>query len=750
GEGLARGYLNRPDLTEERFISHPFKEGERLYRTGDLVKYLPDGNIDFLGREDHQVKIRGFRIELGEIEGALCELPLVNEAIVLVHEDESGNKRLVSYVVGDGDVAEWRNQLKKQLPSYMVPAHFVSMESFPLTPNGKVDRKALPTPSKEHVGGHYIAPRTSLEERIVAIWEQVLGIEKIGVGDSFFELGGHSLLATQVISRVQEMFQLDLPLREIFTYPTVEALAERIEQLRQVEKASLPAIVPVNRAEPTPLSFAQQRMWFIDRFNPNSSLYNIPLVWRIKGKLNVDGLEQGLNTLIERHEVLRTVIKEINGKPMQQIQPFTARQVPVVNLTHLPLKEREREMERLIQQEAEAAFDLTQSSMIRAACIQMDTDEWIFLCTMHHIVSDGWSIGIFLEELLTVYKQVMDNKAIELPSLSTQYADFAVWQRKWMGEEGMDEQLHYWKEELSGDLPVINWPSNSVRPAAQTYQGAAYETTIAPSLVEKLKELSRQTGATLFMTLLASYQGFLSRYTAQEDILVGSPIANRNHKELEGLIGFFVNTLVYRANVRGNQTFRELLAQVKEKALKAYDHQDVPFEKIVEVIQPERSTSHSPIFQTSFNLQDTSWNMPDLPEFSMELMKNYTSVAKFDLTLTMEETPEGLLTIFEYNTDLFDASTIEQMARHFKHWLNEVVHHSEEELGSLNPLSEEEKGQLLEGWNATKAEYPRDALIHQLFEEQATRHPKAIAVVYENQQLTYEELNEQANQLAHY
>ncbi|WP_425433911.1 amino acid adenylation domain-containing protein, partial [Marininema mesophilum] len=754
GDGLAHGYLYAEQQTAEKFIPHPFSEHpeEKLYKTGDLVRYLPDGNLEFLGRIDNQVKIRGFRIELGEIEGALNEISSIQESVVMVQEYDRGDKRLVAYVVGEGSVAEWKAHLSDQLPSYMVPAYFVVLDAFPLTSNGKIDRKALPIPDGKQVGGQYIAPRTPLEELVVSVWEPILGLENIGAQDSFFELGGHSLLATQVASRLQEAFQIELSIRELFAYPTVEALATRLDELRQGEKATLPPLKPMERTEPVPLSYAQQRLWFIDRFTPNSALYNIPGVWRLKGDWSIEGLEKGLNALIERHEVLRTVIHEVDGQPVQQVPPFMPKELPVINLMHLSFAEREAEMHRLIQEEAELPFDLAQGPLMRAKCIQIDEKEWMFLCTMHHIISDGWSMGVFLEELLTLYKNVLDESPAEkLPPLPIQYADFAQWQRKWMEEEGLDTQLQYWQEELSGELPVLQWPTNRVRPVEQTYRGAVHQVLLPPYLVEKLKEVSREEGSTLFMTLLAAYQGFLSRYTGQDDILVGSPIANRNHQEIEGLIGFFVNTLVYRADVSGNPTFRDLLAQVRQKALKAYEHQDIPFEKIVEAVQPERSTSHSPIFQTLFTLQDTaSWKLPYLPGKKMELVDNHVSTAKFDLTVAMVEKAEGLWAAFEYNTDLFDRATIERMARHFENWLHEVAHHSEKALGSLDLMAEEEKQQLLVEWNDTTVAYPQALTIHELFEEQAMSRPEAIAVVYEDQQLTYRELNERASQLAHY
>ncbi|AMM92983.1 peptide synthetase [Peribacillus simplex] len=750
GAGLARGYLNRPDLTAERFVPHPFQLGERLYRTGDLVRYLTDGNLKFIGRMDHQVKVRGFRIELGEIEATLERHTSIKEAVVIVREDRPGDQRLVAYVISDGNIQKWREYLQNQLPNHMVPAHLVELDYFPLTPNGKIDRKALPEPEGQPMGAFNVLPRTPSEELIAAVWSQVLGIENIGSQDSFFERGGHSLLATQIVSRLQEAFQIKIPLRELFKYDTVEALAKRLDQLcKGDKKREIPPLIPMAREESIPLSYAQERLWFIDQLTPNSAMYNIHAACRLTGKWSLEALETGWNQLIERHESLRTVIQEREGQPIQQIQSHVFSPLPQMDLTILSLEDREREMKRFIQNEAEEPFHLGQGPLIRTRILKMDKEEWIFLCTMHHIISDGWSMGILLEEWMAFYEGAL-GKPVELKKLPVQYADFALWQKEWQKEEDLDEHLQYWKEELHGELPVLQLPMDRPRPSVQTHRGASQTLMLPYFLREKLKELSQQEGTTFFMTLMAAYQSFLARYTGQDDILVGSPIANRNVKEIEGLIGFFVNTLVYRADFSGNPTFQELLSQIRIKALKAYEYQDIPFERVVEAVKPERNTSHSPIFQTMFTLQNTKQGLPQLFERNMEMMESHTSIAKFDLSLFASETEEGLLLTFEYNTDLFNAATIERMAGHFEHWLSEIVSHPKDSLTKLNMLPKAEYKRLLEEWNDTDVVDLREETIHTLFEEQVEKTPEAIAVVCEDEELTYRELDERSNQLAHY
>ncbi|HCF52247.1 MAG TPA: non-ribosomal peptide synthetase, partial [Bacillus sp. (in: Bacteria)] len=596
-----------------------------------------------------------------------------------------------------------------------------------------------------------VLPRTPSEELIASVWSQVLGTENIGIQDSFFERGGHSLLATQIVSRLQEMFQIKIPLRELFKHDTVEALAKRVDQLRKEDKKrEVAPLVPMKREEVIPLSYAQKRLWFIDQLMPNSAMYNIHAACRLTGKWSIEALEVGWNQLLERHESLRTTILEQEGEPFQQVQSHVFRHIPQTNLTDLSLEDREREMKRLIQNEAEEPFHFGQGPLIRTRILKVDREEWVLICTMHHIISDGWSMGILLEEWMAFYEGALTGKTVELKELSIQYADFVMWQKEWQKEESLNQHLQYWKEELSGELPVLQLPMDRPRPAVQTHRGASQSLIVANSLQEKLKDLSLQEGCTLFMTLMAAYQSFLSRYTGQDDIIVGSPIANRNVKEIEGLIGFFANTLVYRADFSGNPTFQELLSQVRKKALKAFEYQDIPFEKVVESVKPERNTSHSPIFQTMFTLQNTKQEFLQLSERQMELMKSHASVAKFDLSLFASETEEGLSLTFEYNTDLFNDTTIERMASHFKHWLNQIVSHPRCILSELNMLSKVEYKQLLEEWNESAVIDIEDSTIHTMFEEQVEKTPEAIAVVCEDEELTYRELDERSNQLAHY
>ncbi|EPY10990.1 amino acid adenylation domain-containing protein [Paenibacillus alvei A6-6i-x] len=752
GDGVARGYLNQPDLTADKFVSNPFVAGERMYRTGDWAKWMPDGNLVYLGRMDKQVKIRGFRIEVGEIETVLSQHPTLRQASVVVREDRPGEKQLAAYLVGEGSAQEWRTYLTERLPSYMVPTYFVQLDSLPLTPNGKIDTRALPIPTVSSWNQEgYAAPQTPAEELVAAVWSQLLGVERIGSNDSFFDLGGHSLLATQAVSRLREVFGVEVAVRDLFQYPTIESLSRRLTLLAQGgEGEKRPPIQAVERGVHMPVSYAQQRLWFLDQLEPNSPLYNIPCAWRLQGAWKLDALEQAYDALIQRHEVLRTVIGEANGEPVQIIREHQPERLPVTNLRHLAREDREREMKSLMQAEADKPFQLAEGPLIRAQAIAMGENDWVLMCTLHHIIFDGWSLDIFVREWLALYEAFAGGQPAELAPLSLQYADYAHWQRNWLSEDVMNRQLAYWEEELGGELPVLQLPTDRPRPAQQSYRGERYEADLPADLLIKLKALSRQEGATLFMTMLAAYQGFLSRYTGQTDIAVGSPIANRHYGEIEEMIGFFVNTLVHRADVSANPSFRELVSQVRGKAWKAQEHQDIPFEKIVAALQPERSASYAPLFQTMFTLQNRPSELPVDSECRMDTISSFMSVSKFDLTVGVQEVEEGMRVSFEYSTDLFDASTIERMAVHFERWLHEVAEHPERSIGQMQLISEAETKQQLEIWNRTETAYPRDPVIQELFEEQAAAQPEAVAVVDEDRQLTYGELNARANQLAHY
>ncbi|MEH1954356.1 amino acid adenylation domain-containing protein [Nostoc sp.] len=772
GAGVARGYLNRNELTQQKFIPNPFKRGkeqgagsrgkiedqssnsERLYKTGDLARYLQDGNIEYLGRIDHQVKIRGFRIELGEIEAVLSQHPHVQASCVIAREDNRGDKRLVAYIVLQPEqtatVKELRSFLKEKLPEYMVPSAIAILESLPLTPNGKIDRRALPEPSSE-LSEKYVAPRTPIEEILAVIWQQVLKLELVGRHDNFFELGGHSLLATQFISRVRSRLKVEISLRELFAAPTIAELGPSIQQLQQqnIELSAPPILRRVENTE-IPLSYAQQRLWFLNQLESNSALYNIAIGLRLVGTLNVAALEQSLKELIDRHEVLRTNFVTVDGKPTQIIQTQTNWTVAVVDLQHLPLTEQQTAAQKLLEQKAIEPFDLANDALIRATLVMLSSKEQCLLVCMHHVVCDGWSIGVFVQELEALYNAYSIDQASPLLPLPIQYADFAIWQRQWLQGDVLQNHLSYWEKQLANAPTFLPLPTDRPRPAVQTFNGSYHVFTLSVELTQRLLQLSQQQGCTLFMTLLGAYNTLLYRYTGQSDILVGTPIANRDRAEIEGLMGFFVNTLVMRTDLAGNPSFNELLLRLREMALSAYAHQDLPFETLVEALEPERDLSYTPLFQVMFVLLNAPMSEIELTELSVSGLPIGITTAKFDLTLSMENTPNGLFGWWEYNTDLFDSSTIERITGHFVTLLEAIVANPSERISQLPMLTASEQQQLLVEWNDTSVDYPQDKCIHQLFEEQVERTPDAVAVVFDNQQLTYHELNCRANQLAHY
>nr|ABI26078.1 OciB [Planktothrix agardhii NIVA-CYA 116] len=759
GVRLARGYLNRPELTAEKFIDNPFAAApfNRLYKTGDLARYLPNGSIECFGRIDNQVKIRGFRIELGEIEAILNQHLDVQTSCVIIREDLPGQKYLVAYIVISSHyeripmISELRQFLAGNLPMYMVPQAFVFLESLPLTTNRKVDRRALPAPNLEgDRRDQYVAPRNAIEEMLLQIWTEVLKVGQVGIYDNFFEIGGHSLLATQLVSRIRSLFKIELPLRSLFAAATVAELAHLIEPLQQQNLTlTVPPILPRTKDTELPLSFAQQRLWFLDQLQPNSALYNIPMVLRLQGNLNQGALEQSLWSICDRHEVLRTNFVTINGQPTQIIQT-TRETISVVDLQDLPIQEQAEKTQQLKQKQATQPFDLAKESLIRITLVVLSETEHLLLVCMHHIISDGWSIEVFIHELTTLYNAYAQNQPANLAPLPIQYADFAIWQRQWLQGDVLQTQLNYWQNQLTAAPPLLSLPTDHPRPAVQSFVGTQQEFSLSPKLSQALTELSRQQGVTLFMTLLAAFDTLLYRYTGSSDILVGTPIANRNRGEIEGLIGFFVNTLVMRTDLSDNPSFSQLLTRVREVTMDAYAHQDLPFEMLVEALQPERDLSHTPLFQVAFVLQNTPKSEIAMTGLTVTDLPPENTTAKFDLTLAMVNTDDGLKGVWEYNTDLFESSTIERLSGHFLNLLGGIVANPQARISQLPLLTESETNQLLIEWNNTQVDYPQIKCIHQLFEEQAERTPDAIAVVFENQQLTYAELNDRANQLAHY
>ncbi|MBW4457214.1 MAG: amino acid adenylation domain-containing protein [Nostoc indistinguendum CM1-VF10] len=703
GVGLARGYRNRPELTAEKFIAHPFsnESGARLYKTGDLARYLPDGNIEFLGRIDHQVKIRGFRIELGEIEAVLSQYPGVRETVVVVREDEPGSKRLVAYVVLNPEqaltITDLRRFLEEKLPQYMVPTAFVMLEALPLTPSGKVNRRALPVPDKAQLQpeGIFVAPQTPVEELLAGIWAEVLGVEKVGIHNNFFELGGHSLLATRVISQLREVFKVELPLRRLFETPTVAGLAKDIET---ATKAGLgldaPRIEHISRLGELPLSFAQQRLWFLAQLEPDTPSYNISAAVRLQGRLNVAALEQSLNEILRRHEVLRTAFKTVNERPVQVISSATPLSLPIVDLSELLQTQLKTKVKQLAIAEAQQPFALDTSPMLRVKLLRLSKHEHVALFTMHHIASDGWSIGVLVRELAPLYQAFCTGQPSPLTELPIQYADFTVWQRQWLQGEVLEAQLAYWKQQLESNLPVLQLPTARPRAEVKTSRGATNSFVIHSNLSEAIQALSRQEGVTLFMALLAGFQVLLQRYTNQDDIVVGTDVANRNRAETESLIGFFVNLLVLRTDLSGNPSFRELLLRVREVALGAYAHQDLPFDKLVGALRPKRDSSNTPpLFQVLFVLQNAPMPALDLPGLTLSLLEVENEIAKFDLALFLTETEQGIVGNWRYNADLFETNAITRLSAHFKTLLKSIVAQPDARINNLEMLTDIEKEQ---------------------------------------------------------
>jgi amino acid adenylation domain-containing protein len=758
GEGLARGYVSRAELTAERFIADPFgaSPGARLYKSGDMARHLSDGVIVFLGRADSQVKVRGFRIEMEEIELALRQHQNIGEAVVVAQEDARGRKRLIAYLVtepeGRVSSSELRGHLREHLPEYMIPSIFVHLEKLPVTPTGKVDRRALVAadqPCYESEEG-YFAPRNPIEAALAELWAEVLGVDRVGISDNFFDFGGHSLLATQLMARISRVFTAELALRNLFENPTIADLAPRLEEaLKLGPAAKAPPLCRVSGRH-FPLSFPQQRLWFLDQLEPASPAYNIATAIKLDGKLNVTAIESTLGELLRRHGVLRTRFAMIDGHAAQIVEePQRAHinPLPLIDLRDFERSERERETRKIANEEASREFDLQRAPLFRAGLVMPGPEDHVLLMSVHHIVGDGWSIGVIAKEIAALYAFYSQGRPSPLEELAVQYADFAHWQRSWFTGDVLAAQTRYWREQLRG-AAVLDLPTNRARPAVRSLRGARKHIEISEDLATPLKQLSRIQGTTLFMTLLGGLKLLLYRYSGQEDLSVGIPVAGRQQAATEDLVGFFVNTLVLRSDLSGEPTFQELLERVRETALKAYAHQDLPFEQLVEELQTPRDLSHTPLFQVMFVFQ----NAPDcdlkLPGLSASILQLQNDTAKFDLTLSLSEAGGCLKGALEYSTDLFDGATVERMARHFLSLLEEAVAVPSARIGNLSLLSAPEREQILNGWNQTASPYASSLCLHQLFELQAGRSGDAIASVFAGEHVSFGELNRRANQLA--
>ncbi|MBS0180675.1 MAG: amino acid adenylation domain-containing protein, partial [Nitrospira sp.] len=757
GIGVGRGYLEDPLRTAQAFVPDPFtnEPGARLYRTGDLARYRPDGTIEYVGRVDHQVKIRGFRIELGEIESCLTDQGEVRDAAVIVREDRPGEKRLVAYVVPQEglviDHERLRAAIHTHLPEYMIPSVFLSLDSLPRTSNGKVDRRALP--ALEFDGSDelsYVAPRTVTEELLAGIWADILGLERVGVRDHFFELGGHSLLATQVVSRIRSAFQVELPLRAAFECPTIADLAVTVDRVRVEGTGPQAPTLKARQCEgPAPLSFAQQRLWFLAQLEPESWLYNLSFGMRLRGPLDVESLRASFEAVATRHDLLRTQFLIVDGRPVQAIVESSVLPFEQQSADPLPEESVDHYVARAAEQEAQRPFILEGSLLWRVKLVQLTGQDHLLLVTLHHAIADGWSLNLLMTDMVETYCALRAGKASPLPAPTVRYADYAQWQREWMTGEILDRELEYWKRTLTGAPSMLSLQPDHSRPTIQTFRGARHNFTIVPEITAALQKLSRRQGVTLFMSLLAAFQVLLHRYSGDVDFSIGTPIANRTSLETEELIGFFVNTLVLRTDVSGNPRFVDLLDRVREVVLGAQSHQDVPFEQVVDALSPSRDLSHAPLFQVMFALQTLGRQAMKIPDLTVEPVEVDPGSAKFDLSLEMTLAPEGLTGFFEFNADLFEPATIERMTAHFLILLENIVAEPQRKLAALPLMESVERAQVVEGWNQTARAYPSAAALPALIQAQAARTPEAIAVRAGATPVTYAALLAQASQLAH-
>ncbi|MDL5368233.1 amino acid adenylation domain-containing protein, partial [Xanthomonas sp. NCPPB 2654] len=754
GAGVARGYLNNAALTAERFLRDPFsaEPGARMYRTGDLARWLPDGNLEYLGRNDCQVKIRGFRIELGEIETTLRACADVCEAVVSAREDASGDKRLVAYVVprggADPSTLDLRAVLARELPDYMIPAAFVYLDALPLTPNGKLDRKSLPAPDQAAVASRdYEPPVGDIEQTIAGIWQELLELEQVGRHDHFFELGGHSLLAVRLTTRLRAALGTEVALRDVFAQPTLAMLARTVSGAAP----SHGAIVPISRDQALPVSWSQQRLWFLDRLDRAAgAAYHIPAALRLSGDLNRAALQASLDGVVARHEVLRTRFVDIEDTPHQAIAPADSG----FALTEHDLRDLDAAAQAAVvaewsADEARAPFDLAMGPLIRGRLLRLAEEEHVLLVTQHHIVSDGWSIGVLVREVSALYTAFCQGEPDPLPPLPIQYADYAAWQRQWLQGDVLQGQLDFWREHLNGAPALLELPTDRPRPAVQSYRGDRIEIRLPEKLSVSLHALSQRHDVTLFMVLQASWAVLLARLSGQDQVVIGSPVANRPRAEIEPLIGFFVNTLALRVDLAADPSLAELLAQIKATTLGAYAHQDLPFEQVVEALRPERNLGHNALFQVWLNLNNTPNDALSLPGLTLSTIDTEQRTARVDLSLSLTDLSDGLIGSLVYSTDLFDRSTAGRILGHWTTLLEAMVGDGVQTVSRLPLLSSAERQQMLFAFNATDTAYPHLATIHALFEAQAAQQPDADALEYAGDRLSYAALNRRANAVAH-
>uniref|UniRef100_UPI0016063834 non-ribosomal peptide synthetase n=28 Tax=Burkholderia pseudomallei TaxID=28450 RepID=UPI0016063834 len=748
GAGVARGYLNRPELTRERFVDDPFRRGGRLYRTGDLARRRADGNLEYLGRNDFQVKIRGFRIELGEIEAQLAKAHGVQGVALAARDTPTADKRLVAYYVGDASAAALREHAAARLPAYMVPAAYVRLAAWPLTPNGKLDRAALPAPDDEaYARAEYEAPRGEHECKLAAIWRAVLQVERIGRHDDFFELGGHSLLAVRAVTAMRDAFGSDTSLRDLFARPVLKDLAEHASTAARARDAAIPKAA---RGEPVPMSFAQQRLWFLARMGGLGDAYHMPIAVRLRGALDVDALQRALSRIVSRHDALRTTFALEGEQPVQRVHADDGAGLRLRIDDLRGCADAGARRARILAGQASEPFDLARGPLVRGALVREADDVHTLCVTIHHIVSDGWSIDVFCRELSELYRAFAGGRPDPLPPLPVQYADYAAWQQRGIGGAALHAQAEYWRDALAGAPTLLELPTDRPRPPQPDYAGATVGLALDAPLTAGLRALARRHGATLFMTVFAAWSVLLSRLSRQTDVVIGTPSANRGHAQIEGLIGFFVNTIALRVDLDGAPTVAELLARVKARTLAAQQHQDIPFEHVVERVQPARSLSHSPVFQAMFAWQHASRGEMRLEGLRAEPLDDAArTIAKFDLTLSLRESGDAIDGGLEYASALFERATIERFAGYLRRLLEGMVADDTQRVDALPMLSRDERRDLIERRNATARPYPANSGVHRLFEAQAARTPDATAIVDGATTLDYRALDARANRIAH-
>ncbi len=759
GAGVAQGYLARPSLTAERFVPDPFGgAGARLYRTGDLARCLADGRLEFLGRRDQQVKLRGFRIELGEVEAALASHPGIADAVAVVHEAGGGDRRLVAYAVARADAGvpptaqELTADLRERLPEFMVPSALVFLDALPLAPSGKVDRRALPRPEWGAAAGKGRPPEGAAEELLAGFWRELLDVETVGAEDSFFELGGHSLLATQLVARVRAELGVELPVRRVFEAPTLAGLARWVEAATgspagaRAPADGAPPLVPVAGDWPAPLSFAQERLWFVQRLDPATPAFHMPVTLRLRGTVRPEVLASALAAVIRRHDVLRTTFRELDGAVVQVVTPRLRAQLPLVDLTGLPAAVRATEEEAVVAREVRRPFDLARGPLFRLRLLQLEPDEYLLVGVLHHIVSDGWSIGVLLREMGQAWRDLEMGRQPRLPALPLQYRDVAVWQRRWLQGAALEGQLAYWRRALEGAPRVLDLPTDRPRPPVQTLAGASLHHALDPELTRRLRQLANERGASLFMVLLAGFGALLGRLAGQEELLVGSPIAGRTRPEMEGLVGCFLNTLVLRVDLTGAPSFDDLVARVRETALEAYAHQELPFERLLAELQPERDLSRTPLFQVFFNMLALPAAEIDVPEVTVAAGGSVEVGSKFDLTLYLDDGGEGVRLDLVYNPDLFDRPRMEELLAQYETLLarasaapEEPLEHHSLATTRAREVLPDPRAPLDDAWHGS---------VHERFARYAREAPERVAVAGSGVCWSYGELAARTARLA--